>query len=72
MSQKLVISAGFAGVYAALSAARQREASRTSIQHLALLHPDPDLMVRPRLYEPNPEELTASLAPGDPDRGIDF
>jgi NADH:quinone reductase (non-electrogenic) len=55
MSQKLVISAGFAGMYAALSAARQREASRTSIQDLALLYPDPDLMVRPRLYEPDPE-----------------
>lgn len=55
MSQKLVISAGFAGMYAAHSAVRQREASRTSIQDLALLYPDPDLMVRPRLHEPNPE-----------------
>ena len=54
MSQKLVISAGFAGMYAAFSAARRCEASRTSIQDLALLYPDPDLMVRPRLCEPDP------------------
>ena len=55
MSQKLVISAGFAGMYAALSAARQRETSRASIQDLTLVFPDPTLMVPPRLYETNPE-----------------
>ena len=72
MSQKLIISAGFAGMYAALSAARLRDAGRTSIQDLALLYPDPGLMVRPRLCEPNPEEVTAPLAPADPERDIDF
>ena len=56
MTQKLIVSAGFAGMCAALSAARQREASRTSIQDLALLYPDPDLMVRPRLHEPDPND----------------
>jgi NADH:quinone reductase (non-electrogenic) len=55
MSQKLVISAGFAGMYAALSAARQRDASRASIRDLTLMFPEPTLMVPPRLYEPNPE-----------------
>jgi NADH dehydrogenase len=72
MSQKLVISAGFAGMYAALSAARQREASRASIRDLTLMFPEPALMVPPRLYEPNPEEVTAPLAPADPERVIDF
>lgn len=58
MAQRLVIiGAGFAGMYAALSAARLREASRASVRDLeiALVAPEPELVVRPRLYEPNPE-----------------
>jgi NADH:ubiquinone reductase (H+-translocating) len=55
MSQKLVISAGFAGMYTALSVARQRETSRASIQDLTLVFPTPTLMLPPRLYETNPE-----------------
>jgi NADH dehydrogenase len=56
MSQKLDISAGFAGMYAALSAARLRDASRPSIRdEIALVYPEPTLMVPPRLYETNPE-----------------
>ena len=56
MSQKLVISAGFAGMHAALSAARQRDASRHSIMdEIALVYPEPILMLPSRLYETNPE-----------------
>ena len=65
MSQRLVIiGAGFAGMYAALSAARLRDVTRASIGDLdiALVSPEPALVVRPRLYEPNPETLTAPLA----------
>src|SRR5688572_18409282 len=65
MSQRLVIiGAGFAGMYAALSAARLRDVTRASIRDLdiALVSPEPALVVRPRLYEPNPETLTAPLA----------
>jgi NADH:ubiquinone reductase (H+-translocating) len=64
MPQRLVIiGAGFAGMYAALSAARLRDASRASIRDLeiALVAPEPTLVVRPRLYEPNPENVTAPL-----------
>jgi NADH dehydrogenase len=64
MSQRLVIiGAGFAGMYAALSAARLRDVTRASIRDLdiALVSPEPALVVRPRLYEPNPETLTAPL-----------
>ena len=66
MSQRLVIiDAGFAGVYAALSAARLRDAGRASIRDLkiALVAPEPALVVRPGLYEPNPEN--------DPERVIE-
>ena len=65
MSKRLVIvGAGFAGMYAALSAARLRDATGASHEDLkiALVAPEPTLVVRPRLYEPRPEMMTASLS----------
>jgi NADH dehydrogenase len=72
MPQRLVIiGAGFAGMYAALSAARLRDATRASARDLeiVLVSPEPVLVVRPRLYEPQPETLTAPL--GDLLKAID-
>lgn len=59
----VIIGAGFAGMYAALSAARLRDIRGVSPEELeiALVSPEPTLVVRPRLYEPNPETLTAPL-----------
>jgi len=59
----LIIGAGFAGMYAALSAARLRDIRGASPQDLeiALIAPEPTLVIRPRLYEPKPETLTAPL-----------
>ncbi len=59
----VIIGAGFAGMYAALSAARLRDIRGVSAQDLqiALVSPEPTLVVRPRLYEPKPETLTAPL-----------
>jgi NADH dehydrogenase len=59
----VIIGAGFAGMYAALSAARLRDIRGASPEELeiALVSPQPTLVVRPRLYEPNPETLTAPL-----------
>jgi NADH dehydrogenase len=59
----VIIGAGFAGMYAALSAARLREIQGVSPEDLeiALVAPEPTLVVRPRLYEPKPETLTAPL-----------
>src|SRR6185503_9434325 len=67
----VIIGAGFAGMYAALSAARLREIKGVSPDELeiALVSPEPTLVVRPRLYEPNPETLTAPL--GDVLKAID-
>ena len=59
----LIIGAGFAGMYAALSAARLRDIQGVSPEELeiALVAPEPTLVVRPRLYESKPETLTAPL-----------
>ncbi len=59
----VIIGAGFAGMYAALSAARLRDIQGVSPEQLeiALVAPQPTLVVRPRLYEPNPATLTAPL-----------
>jgi NADH dehydrogenase len=59
----LIIGAGFAGMYAALSSARLRDIQGASPGDLeiALIAPEPTLVVRPRLYEPKPETLTAPL-----------
>jgi NADH:quinone reductase (non-electrogenic) len=59
----VIIGAGFAGMYAALSAARLRDIHGVSPEELeiALVSPEPTLVVRPRLYEPKPETLTAPL-----------
>lgn len=64
MQQRIIIiGAGFAGMYAALSAARLRDAQGASSEQLqiSLVSPEPTLVVRPRMYEPNPETLTAPL-----------
>lgn len=62
MSQRiLVVGAGFAGMWSALAAARLLDqVGRTDIE-IALIAPEPELHVRPRLYEPNPEAMKASL-----------
>jgi NADH:ubiquinone reductase (H+-translocating) len=59
----VIIGAGFAGMYAALSAARLRDIRGASPEELeiALVAPKPALVVRPRLYEPKPETLIAPL-----------
>jgi NADH dehydrogenase len=61
----VIVGAGFAGMYAALSAARLRDASRVSVGNfeIVLVAPQPTLVVRPRLYEPNPETVSAPLGP---------
>ncbi|CAN5118342.1 NAD(P)/FAD-dependent oxidoreductase [soil metagenome] len=59
----VIIGAGFAGMYAALSSARLRDIQGASPEQLEIIviAPEPTLVVRPRLYEPRPETLTAPL-----------
>jgi len=60
----LVIGAGFAGMYAALSAARVRDVQGVSPDTLdiAVAAPEPRLVIRPRLYEREPETMVAPLS----------
>lgn len=65
MAQQLVIiGAGFAGLMAALSAARLRDEKGVSPQDLAItvVAPEPTLVVRPRLYERDPATMIAPLS----------
>lgn len=61
----VIVGAGFAGMYAALSAARLRDIEGVSPEELeiALVSPEPTLVIRPRLYEAKPETMTAPLKP---------
>src|SRR5262249_13447648 len=62
MSQRiLVIGAGFAGMWSALASARLLDQlGRTDVE-IALIAPEPELHVRPRLYEQNPGGMRAPL-----------
>ena len=63
MQRILVVGAGFAGMYAALSAARLRHqhgASPDSLE-ITVVAPEPRLVIRPRLYERAPETMVAPL-----------
>ena len=60
----LIVGAGFAGMHAALAAARLRDEQGVSpaTLEIAVVAPEPRLVVRPRLYEPAPETMVAPLA----------
>ena len=64
MAQKIVIiGAGFAGMFSALSAARLRDqlcVSATDLE-ITVVAPEPVLTVRPRLYENAPDQMAAPL-----------
>jgi len=60
----VIVGAGFAGMYAALSAARLRDIEGISPEELeiALVSPEPTLVIRPRLYEPKPRNPDGTSA----------
>ncbi|MCP3726150.1 NAD(P)/FAD-dependent oxidoreductase [Paraburkholderia sp. CNPSo 3272] len=57
----LVIGAGFAGMWSALSAARLLDEQGRADVEITLVAPDPHLHVRPRLYEEGPANFRAPL-----------
>jgi NADH dehydrogenase len=66
MSQKiLIVGAGFAGVWGALGAARVLDVAgvMSSDVEITLISPKPELQVRPRLYESEPQRMAAPLLP---------
>ncbi|MBN3752177.1 FAD-dependent oxidoreductase [Paraburkholderia sp. Tr-20389] len=66
MSQKiLIVGAGFAGVWGALGAARVLDGAgvRSSDVEITLISPKPELQIRPRMYEAEPQNMAAPLLP---------
>jgi NADH dehydrogenase len=61
--QIVVIGAGFAGMWAALSAARALDIAKRSDLTIVLIAPKPELDIRPRFYEANPDVMKAPLQP---------
>lgn len=60
MSDILVIGGGFAGVWSAAGAARLLKSVESDLT-VALVAPDDDLVMRPRLYEAGPDRMRVPL-----------
>ncbi|MCI4590822.1 NAD(P)/FAD-dependent oxidoreductase [Sphingobium sp. BYY-5] len=60
----LIIGSGFAGMMAALGASRLRDEKGVSPEDLTItvVSPAPEMVIRPRLYEPHPHEMVAPLS----------
>lgn len=75
MRQLVVVGGGFAGLWAALAAAREladADADADVAAQVTLLSPDPWLVMRPRLYERDPESLRQDLRPVLEAAGVRF
>lgn len=59
--QILIVGSGFAGMWAAVSAARLSEQQGNNSLEIAVLAPLPELRVRPRFYEEKVSTLVAPL-----------
>ncbi len=57
----LIVGAGFAGMWSALSAARLLDKHNNNETEVMVLAPQAELRIRPRFYEPNVEKMTAPL-----------
>jgi NADH dehydrogenase len=71
MYKLLCLGGGFAGLWAALAAAREADANRGEIG-ITLVSKDAYLTVRPRLYERDPETLRTPLLPVLEPAGVSF
>lgn len=70
--QILIVGAGFAGMLAALSAARLAEKNQQQAIDITVIAPQPELRVRPRFYESDVPSLVAPLQPLFDATGIRF
>lgn len=61
--QVLILGAGFAGMWAALSAARLTDLHDRDDIEITVLAPQPELRIRPRFYEAGVESFAAPLLP---------
>lgn len=73
MRRIAVAGGGFAGLWAALAAMRELDAAgAVEGVEIVLLSPDPRLVLRPRLYERDPESLRHDLRPVLAAAGVRF
>ncbi|EHG7581044.1 NAD(P)/FAD-dependent oxidoreductase [Citrobacter sp. RHB21-C05] len=70
--QILIVGAGFAGMWAALSAARLVDKNDSQSIDITVIAPQPELRVRPRFYENAVETLVAPLQPLFDVTGVNF
>lgn len=65
MTQKIIIAgSGFAGLWAAISASRAIAlAGRKGDIEVTIVSPEPNVTIRPRLYEPVLEDMNPDIAP---------
>ncbi|HHQ6557797.1 TPA: NAD(P)/FAD-dependent oxidoreductase [Serratia fonticola] len=70
--QILILGAGFAGMWAALSAARLTDLHDRHDIEITVLSPQAELRVRPRFYEPEVENYAAPLLPLFAVTGVKF
>lgn len=71
MSDVLVIGAGFAGVWASAAARRVRDLTGGADLSVTLVAPGDHLVIRPRLYEPDPGRMKVPLDRILPPIGVD-
>lgn len=72
-SKIVIIGAGFSGVWSALSAKRLiNDHDRSADIEVTLIAPEPFLVMRPRLYETSPSELSFPLEALFESAGINF
>jgi NADH dehydrogenase len=71
MTELIIIGGGFAGLKAALSAAYENKEHDGNVQ-VTLVSDKDFLVLRPRLYENNPEKMRVDLAPILEPVGINF
>ncbi len=71
MSELIIIGGGFAGLKAALSAAYESKQKAGAV-NVTLISPRESLVIRPRLYQSNPEQMAIPLQPILDAVGINF
>lgn len=72
MSKLVIIGGGFAGVWAAMSAAAEKNRRNDERVEISLISKDDHLVIRPRLYEELSDKIRVPLIPLMQEIGVDF
>jgi NADH dehydrogenase len=73
MRRLVIAGGGFAGFWAAAAAARlRRDTSSLASLEILLISRDDQLVIRPRLYEPEPDSMSVALVPRLDAIGVEF